>query len=176
MKRMMPVAIALAAMMATFPMAASAQYRNDSGYRNGNGYPDYRQRSDNRSSDRDQGLVWENSQNLNPRQGWQRVTLWVGDPASAVYFEVVSGTIEFDRAEVVFENGQRQLIDMNGVRGPSRFPVARFNGTRNVDRVIVMARPRTYGARLGVWRDTNGSYGWNDRNDRYGNDDWRWRR
>ena len=171
MKRMMPVAFALAAMMASFPMAASAQYRYD------NGYPDYRHRSEDRygdrRGDRDQGLVWENSQNLNPRQGWQRVTLWVDDPASALYFEVVHGAIEFDRAQVVFGNGRRQMIDMSGVHGPGRFQVARFNGMRNVDRVIVMARPQTYGARLGVWRDTNGLYGWNDR---YDNDDWRWRR
>jgi hypothetical protein len=159
MKRLIPIALAITAFMASMSLAqpASAQYRNEYGY------PDYR---DNRH--RDQGLVWENSQNLN-RGGWQRVTLWVDDPASALFIEVVRGAVELDRAEIVFENGGRQLVDLrNSVYGRGRFAIANFNRMRNVDRVIVTARPRAYGARLGIWRDADG-YGYRDRWD----NDWR---
>jgi len=176
MKRVILSGLAIAALAAAMAvMPASAQtYRNGTGYRNENGYPDYRNWDNDRGN-----MVWENSQNLNSR-GWQRVTLWVDDPASALFLEVVRGSIEFDRAEIFYEGGQRSIVDMNGVmRNQSRFPIARFGNLRNVDRVVVTARPRTWGARLGIWRDT-GSYGWNDRNgrnDQYNYDnDWNRRR
>lgn len=164
MKRVILSGFAIAALAASMAAApASAQY-----YRNEGGYPDYRHWDNDRGN-----MVWENSQNLNSR-GWQRVTLWVDDPASALFLEVVRGSVEFDRAEVFFEGGRRMMVDMNGVmRGQSRFPIARFGNLRNVDRVVVTARPRTWGARIGIWRDT-GSYGWNDRYDY--DDDWRNRR
>jgi len=161
MKRMIPIALAITAFMASMSLAqpASAQYRNEYGY------PDYRDRDDR---DRDEGLTWENSQSLT-RNGWQRVTLWVDDPASALFIEVVRGAVELDRAEIVFENGGRQLVDLrNGVYGRGRFAIANFNRMRNVDRVIVMARPRSHGARIGIWRDADG-YGHRDRWD----NDWR---
>ena len=161
MKRLIPIALAITAFMASMSLAqpASAQYRNEYGY------PDYRGRDDR---DRDEGLTWENSQNLT-RSGWQRVTLWVDDPASALFIEVVRGAVELDRAEIVFENGGRQLVDLrNSVYGRGRFAIANFNRMRNVDRVIVTARPRSYGARLGIWRDADG-YGYRDRWD----NDWR---
>jgi len=166
MKRLIPIALAITAFMASMSLAqpASAQYRNEYGY------PDYRHHDDRSrdNQDREEGLTWENSQNLT-RSGWQRVTLWVDDPASALFIEVVRGSVELDRAEIVFENGGRQLIDLRGgVYGRGRFAIASFNRMRNVDRVIVMARPRTYGARLGIWRDADG-YGYRDRWD----NDWR---
>ena len=164
MKRLIPIALAITAFMASMSLAqpASAQYRNEYGY------PDYRHRDDRDNRDRDEGLTWENSQNLT-RSGWQRVTLWVDDPASALFIEVVRGSVELDRAEIVFENGGRQMVDLrNGVYGRGRFAIANFNRMRDVDRVIVTARPRMYGARLGIWRDADG-YGYQDRR----NNDWR---
>ena len=162
MKRLIPIALAITAFMASMSLAqpASAQYRNEYGY------PDYRGHDDYR--DHDDGLTWENSQNLH-RGGWQRVTLWVDDPASALFIQVVRGAVELDRAEIVFENGGRQMVDLrNGVYGRGRFAIANFNRMRNVDRVIVTARPRSNFARLGIWRDADG-YGYRDRWD----NDWR---
>lgn len=152
MKRTLPIALALAALMASFPMVpnASAQFRGS----------EYRHRP--------------NSERLDPRMGWQTVNFESNSRASALYLDVLRGNVQVDRAEIVFRNGRSMIVDLNNsVRGRGRVQLARFNDTRNIDRVLVTARTRSYDARIALWRDTDGQLGWSDRND---NDDWRWRR
>jgi hypothetical protein len=75
----------------------------------------------------------------------------------------------------VFRNGRSAIVDLNNsVRTRGRIQIARFNDVRNIDRVLVTARPRSGDARIALWRDTDGYMGWNDH--RSDNDDWRWRR
>lgn len=156
MKRKLSVALAMAALMASsFPMAASAQFRS-------NDVP------------RDYASPRWNPGRLDPRLGWQTVNFESNSRASAVYLDVLRGNVQFDRAEIVFRNGRSMMVDLNNsVRRRGRIQVARFNDVRNIDRILVTARPRSVDARIAVWRDTDGQLGWNDRND---NDDWRWRR
>jgi len=76
MKRTFAVALAIAALMASFPIArtASAQYRSrDDQSRPSGGY-------------------------LNPRLGWQRVNFEAGARASALYLDVVRGRVDESRS------------------------------------------------------------------------------
>jgi hypothetical protein len=152
MKRTFAVALAIAALMASFPMArtTSAQRRMwDDPSRPSSGY-------------------------LNPRLGWQRVNFEADARSSALYLDVVRGRVQVDKAEIVFGNGSHMVVDLNDrARRRGRIQIADFNRLRNVERVIVTARPMSYDARIALWRDDQGRYGWNDR---YDNDDWRWRR
>jgi hypothetical protein len=152
MKRTFAVALAIAALMTSFPMArtASAQYRT---------WGDPRRPS---------------SGYMNPRLGWQRVSFEANSRSSALYLDVVRGRVQVDQAEIVFVDGRHMMVDLNDrARRRGRIQIADFNQLRNVDRVIVTARPLSYDARIALWRDDEGRYGWNDR---YDNGEWRWRR
>src|SRR5258705_1990890 len=113
MKRTFAVALAIAALMASFPIArtASAQYRSrDDQSRPSGGY-------------------------LNPRLGWQRVNFEAGARASALYLDVVRGRVQIDQAEVVFGNGRHMVVDLNDrARRRGRIQIVDFNQVRNVER------------------------------------------
>jgi hypothetical protein len=153
MKRTLCV-VAIAAMAASFPLSqASAQAR---------------------ASDHERSR-WDNGGRLNSQLGWQQVNFEADARASELYLDVLRGRVQFDRAEVVFRNGRHMVIDLNNrQRGRGRIQLVRFGDVRNVDRVIVTARARSSDVRIALWRDDMGQQvGWNDR---YDNDDWRWRR
>lgn len=154
MRRKLPIALAVAALMASFPIAqtAFAQYGS-----------------------REHTLRWPNSGRLDPRLGWQTVNFEANSRASALYLDIRRGAVQIDRAEIVFRNGRSMLVDLNNaVRTRGRVQIARFNNVRNIDRVLVTARPRSVDARIALWRDSDGYMGWNDH--RIDDDDWRWRR
>jgi len=154
MKRILCAALALAAIAASSPMdRASAQ---------------------GRASGHDRSR-WDNGGRLISQLGWQQVNFEANARASELYLDVIRGRVQVDHAEVVFANGRHVVLDLsNTVRQRGRIQLARFDNVRNIDRVIVTARAQSSDARIALWRDDMGQQvGWNDR---YDNDDWRWRR
>ena len=111
---------------------------------------------------------------LNADLGWQTVNFESNARASELYLDVLRGRVQLDRAEIVFRNGRSTIIDLNNrLRDRGRVQLARFDEVRNIDRVIVTARARTLDAKIRLWRDDMGlQFG---SNERYDNDDWRWR-
>jgi len=164
MNRILAVALSMAALVValspSFPAfnTASAQFRTEVGP------SEHRDRSHRSETGR-----------LNANLGWQQVNFESNVHASELYLDVLRGRVQLDRAEIVFRNGRRTTIDLNNrLRDRGRIQIARFDNVRNIDRVIVTARARTSDARIALWRDDMGQqFGWNDR---YDNDDWRWRR
>src|SRR5580765_3823244 len=77
---------------------------------------------------------------LNRGDGWQPLGFAVGDSALTLDFEV-TGRAQFDRAEIVFEDGTLQLVNLHGaVRSRGRFELARFERPSAVLGVRVLAR------------------------------------
>lgn len=96
-------------------------------------------------------FAWEQSKDLSYRDGISEVELWADARASQAWLEVVDGAVQFQSAEVVFKDGTRLPISMNGqtcARG--YYPLADFQGWQDVSRVVVQARATTPGARVGL--------------------------
>jgi len=100
---------------------------------------------------RTRNFTWEQSKDLSYRDGLSEIEMWANAKATQAWLEVVDGAVEFERAEVIFNDGTRLPIDMGGMTRPRGFyPLADFRGWRDVSRVVVLAHSVTPGARLGL--------------------------
>jgi len=164
MNRILAVALSVAALAVALSPSLPAFSTASAQFRTEGGPSEHRDRSRRNHSER-----------LNANLGWQQVNFESNAQASELYLDVLRGRVQVDRAEIVFRNGRHMTIDLNNrLRDRGRVQLARFDQVRNIDRVIVTARARTADARIALWRDDLGQqFGWNDR---YDNDDWRWRR
>ena len=86
-------------------------------------------------------LIREDGDTLSRDEEWAEVGLSCENSGTRLWLEVVNGRAQFDWAEVVFENGDAQVVDMKEwERGPGFYELATFGGTRRVDHVRVVAR------------------------------------
>ena len=95
------------------------------------------------------GLVWEDSETLSRSEGWTEFTLNADSRGTNLWLVVKDGRVQFDWAEVVFENGDTGVVDMKEwVRGPGLYHLLDFHDDRKVDHVRVVARAKTDEARV----------------------------
>lgn len=88
--------------------------------------------------------LWEDSEVLDKVDDWTEFTLNCDSRGQALYFEIASGKAQLDWAEVVFENGDTQVIDFAEKNyGPGIFALLDFKDGRKVDHVRTVARART---------------------------------
>ena len=93
-------------------------------------------------------LVWEDSEQLSRDEDWTDLTFAVNDRGRELYLQV-AGRAQLDFAEVVFENGDTQVVDMNEhVRGPGTYSLLDFRDGRKVSHVRLVARARSDEAKL----------------------------
>jgi hypothetical protein len=96
-----------------------------------------------------QWFVWEDGENLLAEDGWTEFTLNCVNTGSKLWLEIVKGRVRFDWAEVVFGNGQTQVVDMKEfVRDPDTYLLLDFANGREVDHVRVVAQAETPEARV----------------------------
>lgn len=94
-------------------------------------------------------LVWEDGDTLSRDEEWTEVGLSCESSGTRVWLEVAAGTARFDWAEVVFENGDAQVVDMKEwERGPGIYDLLNWAGVRRVDHVRLVARSVTPEARI----------------------------
>ena len=94
-------------------------------------------------------LIWEDGETLSQDEGWTELTLDCGSRGTKLWLEVASGKVLFDWAEVVFENGDTRVVDMKeGSRGVGLYPLLDFKDGRKVDHVRLVARAKSYEARV----------------------------
>jgi hypothetical protein len=94
-------------------------------------------------------LIWEDGETLSQDDGWAEVTLDADSRGTKLWLEVVSGRMQFDWAEVVFDNGDTRVVDMKEwTRGAGIYPLLDFKDGRKVDHVRLVARARTYESRV----------------------------
>jgi len=93
-------------------------------------------------------LVWEDSQALSRDDDWSDVSLAVNDRGEKLYMEVV-GRVQIDFAEVVFGNGESQVVDFNrGTQGSGIYSLLDFADGRRVSHVRFVARAQSEDAKL----------------------------
>jgi hypothetical protein len=94
-------------------------------------------------------LVWEDGETLVQEEDWTEFTLNCQNTGTRLWLEIVSGRAQFDWAEIVFGNGEAQVVEMKEfVRGQGFYPLLDFADGRMVDHVRVIARADTPEARV----------------------------
>lgn len=94
-------------------------------------------------------LIWEDGDTLSQDEEWTELGLNCENTGTRLWLEVVSGRARFDWAEIVFESGDAQVVDMQEwERGPGYYELATFGGARLVDHVRLVARAASPQARV----------------------------
>lgn len=91
-----------------------------------------------------------NSAALRSEEGWSDLRFEVGEHTVGVFFEV-AGRVEFDRAALVYEDGETETVDLRHRRlGRGLYELAAFGEPRGVREVRVHARAAADEAWLGL--------------------------
>lgn len=94
-------------------------------------------------------LIWEDGETLVKSDGWTQFVLNADSRGTALWLEVANGRAQFDWAEVVFENGDAQVVDMKEwTRGEGVYALLDFRDGRRVDHVRVVARAKSPSTRI----------------------------
>jgi len=85
--------------------------------------------------------VWASSEVLEDEDGWTDFTMNVDRRGTALLLEVERGTAQVSFAEVVFENGDAQVVDFDDrVHARGVYSLIDFKDGRKVDHVRVVAK------------------------------------
>jgi len=96
-------------------------------------------------------LVWEDAETVSKEDDWTEFGLNADARGTKLWLQVVAGRIQFDWAEVVFENGDTRVVDMKEwTRGPGHYELLDFKDGRRVDHVRIVARAKSDEARVAL--------------------------
>jgi hypothetical protein len=94
-------------------------------------------------------LVWEDSETLNKGDDWTEFSLNCDARGTKLWLEVAEGRVQADWAEIVFENGETQVVDFaEKTHGVGMYPLLDFRDGRRVDHVRMVARAKSAEARI----------------------------
>jgi hypothetical protein len=94
-------------------------------------------------------IVWEDGENLLAEEDWTEFTLNCANTGTKLWLEIVKGRVRLDWAEVVFGNGEAQVVDMKEfVRDPGYYLLLDFANGREVDHVRMVAKAESPEARV----------------------------
>lgn len=93
-------------------------------------------------------IVWEDSEKISKDEDWTEFTLNVEDRGERLLVEIV-GRAQINFAEVVFENGDAQVVDFNEkTHGTGVYSLLDFKDGRRVDHVRMVARAKSDEAKI----------------------------
>ncbi len=85
--------------------------------------------------------AWREAENLDRADGWTEFTLNVDRRGSKLLLGIDEGPAEISFAEVVFENGEAQVVDFNdSVHRQGVYSLLDFKDGRKVDHVRIVAK------------------------------------
>ena len=88
--------------------------------------------------------VWNGAETLDREEGWTDFTMNIDQRGSGLLLEIDRGAAQVSFAEVVFENGDAQVIDFNDrVHASGVYSLIDFKDGRKVDHVRVVAKADT---------------------------------
>jgi hypothetical protein len=120
-------------------VAVSHRYERGYRYDTGRGY----------SRDR---LVWQGSETLHREDAWTEFILDCNARGTKLWFEVLAGSVQADWAEVVFDNGEVQVVDFpERTLGPGLYVLLDIREGRRVDYVRMVANATSREAHLTLW-------------------------
>ena len=96
-------------------------------------------------------LSWTDGATLVKDEDWTELTLNCGRRGTKLWYEVANGKVQADWAEVVFANGETQVVDFaERTQDPGLYPLIDFRDGRIVDHVRMVARAKTDDARVAL--------------------------
>jgi len=96
-------------------------------------------------------LSWMDNALLVKDEDWTEVTFNIGRRGTKLWYEVANGKVQADWAEVVFLNGESQVVDFaEHTQDPGLYPLLGFGRGRIVDHVRMVARSKTDDARVAL--------------------------
>jgi len=118
-------------------------HRYERGYR----HDDDRVRGYSRES-----LVWQDTESLYREDDWTEFTLDCNARGTKLWFEILEGRVQADWAEVVFENGEVQVVEFpERTLGPGLYELLDFRDGRRVDYVRMVAKATSREAQVTLW-------------------------
>lgn len=85
--------------------------------------------------------VWTSSESIDASDGWVDFSLDVDRRGRKMLLEIERGSAQISFAEVVFENGETQVVDFNDhVHARGTYELLDFRDGRKVDHVRIVAR------------------------------------
>ena len=101
-----------------------------------------------------EGLVWQDGETLYRQDEWTEFTLDCNTRGSKLWFEVSRGRIQVDWAEVVFENGEVQVVEFpERMMAPGLYQLLDFRDGRRVSHVRMVAKTTSTEAKLKLWME-----------------------
>src|ERR1051326_7242046 len=96
-------------------------------------------------------LVWQDSESFAKDEDWVESNFGVDTQGNALYFEL-QGRAQLNYAEVVFSNGQAQVVDFNSrVRDAGIYRLLDFADGRHVKTVKILACAKSREAKITVY-------------------------
>src|SRR5262249_34435963 len=96
-------------------------------------------------------LVWEDGETLAKDDDWTEFTLSCNTRGTKLWYEVVKGQVQADWAEVVFGNGETQVVDFaEKTQDAGLYPLLDFKDGRKVDHVRMVARSKSDEAHIAL--------------------------
>lgn len=94
-------------------------------------------------------ILWRDEQPVLPADGWTEVTLDCNRDGSMLQLDVEDGAVNADWAEVVYGDGESQVVDFDGARlTPGLHTLLRLDPARHVDHVRMVLRAPRAAARV----------------------------
>ena len=116
-----------------------------------------RDRGRDRSRDRGYGysrdsLVWQDHVSLYAKDDWTEFSLGCNALGAKLWYEVLVGRVQADWAEVVYENGEAQVVEFpKHTLGPGMYVLLNIGEGRRVDHIRMVAKTTSHEARLRLW-------------------------
>lgn len=96
--------------------------------------------------------VWRASENIDRSEGWTDFTMNVDRRGDRVLLRIERGAAQINYAEVVFENGESQVVEFNDrVERPGIYSVVDFKDGRKVDHIRVVAKASAPATRITLY-------------------------
>ncbi|MCC6649838.1 MAG: hypothetical protein IT348_01665 [Candidatus Eisenbacteria bacterium] len=96
-------------------------------------------------------MAWQDAETLYAEEEWAETIFDSDQRGTKLYLEVVKGQVQFDFAEVTFENGDCQVVDFNSKpHGEGFYSLLDFADGRKVDHVRLIARSKSDESRVAL--------------------------
>lgn len=96
-------------------------------------------------------ILWQDSETIESDEEWTETLFDCDKRGEKLYLEVVSGRVQFDFAEVVFDNGDCQTVDFNEkTHKAGLYSLLDFKDGRKVDHVRLIAKAKTDEAKIAL--------------------------
>jgi len=97
-------------------------------------------------------LVWQDHVSLYAKDDWTEFSLGCNALGAKLWYEVLVGRVQADWAEVVYENGEAQVVEFpKHTLGPGMYVLLNIGEGRRVDHIRMVAKTTSHEARLRLW-------------------------